>query len=90
MVMYNVYNDGKRQIPFESIMGLAVMLLAVAIVVGFKKEIRNKTIGFGGHIQVTNYDNNNTFEMNPIRMNNSMLKDIKAISGVRHVFIIAF
>jgi len=87
------FRQGKKNVSRPAVriaiigiaMGLAVMLLAVAIVVGFKKEIRNKTIGFGGHIQVTNYDNNNTFEMNPIRMNNSMLKDIKAISGVRHV-----
>ena len=30
-------------------LGLAVMILSVAIVIGFKKEIRNKVIGFGSH-----------------------------------------
>ncbi len=41
--------------------GLVVMMLSVAIVTGFKNEVRNKIIGFGGHIQINNYqsDNNN-------------------------------
>ena len=34
-------------------LGLAVMILSVAIVIGFKKEVRNKVIGFGSHIQIT-------------------------------------
>ena len=43
-------------------LGLAVMIIAVAVVTGFKDEIRNKIIGFGSHIQVVNYDSNNSFE----------------------------
>ena len=34
------------------ILGLVVMIMAIAIVSGFKKEIRNKVIGFGSHIQI--------------------------------------
>jgi lipoprotein-releasing system permease protein len=33
-------------------LGLTVMILAVAIVIGFKQEVRNKLIGFGSHIQI--------------------------------------
>lgn len=33
--------------------GLTVMLLSVAIVIGFKSEVRNKLIGFGSHIQIS-------------------------------------
>jgi lipoprotein-releasing system permease protein len=47
-------------------LGLAVMILSVAIVVGFKKEVRNKVIGFGSHIQISNFDNNNSYETHPI------------------------
>lgn len=36
--------------------GLIVMMLSVAIVVGFKNEVREKIIGFGGHIQINNYE----------------------------------
>ena len=35
--------------------GLIVMMLSLAIVVGFKNEVRNKIIGFGGHLQIGNY-----------------------------------
>ena len=66
-------------------LGLAVMLISVAVVIGFKKEIRNKTIGFGGHIQITNFDNNNTYEMNPIKADKALITKITSIDGVKHV-----
>lgn len=65
--------------------GLAVMLLAVSIVTGFKKEIRNKTIGFGGHIQITNFDSNNTYELTPIMLNDTLKNELAAIPGVKHI-----
>ncbi|MEA4983616.1 MAG: FtsX-like permease family protein [Paludibacter sp.] len=65
--------------------GLAVMLIALSIVLGFKQEIRNKTIGFGGHIQITNFDSNNTYEMTPISLNDSLKNGIASIKGVRHI-----
>jgi len=36
-------------------LGMAVMIVAVAIVIGFQNEIRQKVIGFGAHIQITNF-----------------------------------
>jgi len=66
-------------------LGLAVMLISVAVVIGFKNEIRNKTIGFGGHIQITNFDNNNTYEMNPIKADKALMTKISSIDGVKHV-----
>lgn len=65
--------------------GLTVMLLAVTIVTGFKKEIRNKTIGFGGHIQITNFDSNNTYELTPIVLNDTLKNELAAIPGVKHI-----
>jgi lipoprotein-releasing system permease protein len=65
--------------------GLAVMLIAVSIVLGFKQEIRNKTIGFGGHIQITNFDSNNTYEMSPISLDDSLKNELVALEGVRHI-----
>ncbi|MEI6754055.1 MAG: FtsX-like permease family protein [Paludibacter sp.] len=66
-------------------LGLAVMIISVAVVIGFKREIRNKTIGFGGHIQITNFDNNNTYEMNPIKVDKALMTKITSIDGVKHV-----
>jgi len=65
--------------------GLTVMLLAVSIVTGFKQEIRNKTIGFGGHIQITNFDSNNTYELAPIFLNDTLINELAAIPGVKHI-----
>ncbi len=65
--------------------GVAVMLIAIAVVIGFKQEIRNKTIGFGSHIQITNFDNNNSYEMQPIRMNDTLQNQLKAIQNVKHI-----
>lgn len=47
-------------------LGFAVMVIALAIVTGFKQQIRDKVIGFGSHIQVSNFDENNSFETKPI------------------------
>ena len=65
--------------------GLAVMLVAMSIVLGFKQEIRNKTIGFGGHIQITNFDSNNTFEMMPVVLSDSLKDVLSKIPGVKHI-----
>jgi lipoprotein-releasing system permease protein len=81
----NVSRPAVRIATIGIALGLAVMLISVAVVIGFKQEIRNKTIGFGGHIQVTNFDNNNTYEMNPIKADNALIKKISSIEGVKHV-----
>ena len=66
-------------------LGLAVMILSVAIVVGFKKEVRNKVIGFGSHIQISNFDNNASYESSPIAVSDTLLASLRAFPGVRHV-----
>lgn len=66
-------------------LGLAVMILSVAIVVGFKKEVRNKVIGFGSHIQITNFDNNSSYESTPIAVSDTLLEELQAFPGIRHV-----
>ncbi len=66
-------------------LGLAVMILSVAIVIGFKKEVRNKVIGFGSHIQITNFDNNSSYQTKPIAVSDSFLVALKERSGIRHV-----
>lgn len=66
-------------------LGLAVMILTLAVVTGFQKEIRDKVIGFGSHIQITNYDNNESFEGTPIDRNQSFLADLKKNSAIRHI-----
>lgn len=66
-------------------LGLAVMIISVAVVTGFKKEVRNKVIGFGSHIQIINYDSNNSYETQPISDEQPFLSDIKNIEGVKYI-----
>ncbi|NLI72656.1 MAG: ABC transporter permease [Bacteroidales bacterium] len=81
----NVSRPAVRIATIGIAVGVAVMLIAIAVVVGFKQEIRNKTIGFGSHIQITNFDNNNSFEMEPIKLNDTLLNEIKSIPEIRHM-----
>jgi lipoprotein-releasing system permease protein len=69
--------------------GLAVMIVSVAVVVGFKKEVRNKVIGFGSHIQLTNFDNNISYETTPIAVNDSLRNVLTNTKGVRHIEVFA-
>jgi lipoprotein-releasing system permease protein len=64
--------------------GVCVMIIAIAIVTGFQKEIRAKVIGFGAHIQINKYDNNHSFESSPISNKENYLNEIKNVPGVVH------
>ncbi len=70
-------------------MGLAVMILAVAILTGFKKQIREKVVGFGSHIQIMNFDSNLSFETTPISETQKFIPKIKHIPGVEHIQVFA-
>jgi lipoprotein-releasing system permease protein len=70
-------------------MGLAVMILAVAILTGFKQQIREKVVGFGSHIQIMNFDSNISFETTPISDTQKFIPKIKQISGIEHIQVFA-
>ncbi len=69
--------------------GLAVMIISVAVVVGFKKEVSNKVTGFGSHIQLSNFDSNSSPETTPIAVHDSLLTMLQNTKGVRHVEVFA-
>ena len=66
-------------------LGMIVMLLSVAIVTGFKEQIRNKVIGFGSHITIVNYDNNSSYEMRPISKKQPFSSSLSKVDGIKHV-----
>jgi lipoprotein-releasing system permease protein len=63
-------------------LGLAVMIISVAVITGFKKEIRDKVIGFGSHIQIVNFDSNNSYETQPVSRKQSFSEFLNTIEGV--------
>ncbi len=65
--------------------GLAVMIVSVCVVLGFKHTIRDKVVGFGSHIQVADFMTLHQSEQYPVVMNDSMTHVLKAIPGVKYV-----
>lgn len=66
--------------------GLVVMMLSVAIALGFKQEVRDKVIGFGSHIQVANFTRTDVYETRPVVGSDSIRQVIRqASSGVEHI-----
>ncbi len=66
-------------------LGLAVMIIAVAVVIGFKSEVRNKVIGFGSHIQIANLDAASSYETHPIVAGDSLMTALSDYPEVAHV-----
>ena len=90
--IYDGKNEGKQvsrpaiRIATAGVaIGLAVMLISVSVVLGFKHTIRDKVIGFGSHIQVGSFMTLQTGDFYPIQMDDSMLTVLKTIPGVKHV-----
>ena len=65
--------------------GLAVMIVAVAVVVGFKHEVRDKVVGIGSDIVVTNFDGQKSYETKPIVAGDSLMEVLRTTHGVKHV-----
>ncbi|MBN1182255.1 MAG: ABC transporter permease [Bacteroidales bacterium] len=71
-------------------LGLAVMIVSVAVLTGFKKEIRNKVIGFGSHIQILNFDSNTSYETTPVSKIQSFYPGLDSINGIKHIQVFAY
>jgi lipoprotein-releasing system permease protein len=67
------------------VIGLAVMIVSVAIVTGFQKQIREKIIGFGSHIQIAKFDSNNSFEFEPISGKQAFYTTLARTEGIKHI-----
>ena len=66
-------------------LGIAVMILATSIVTGFQQEIRNKVIGFGSHIQITNFGNSNNELKSRLLVNQNFYPSLDTISEVSSI-----
>lgn len=66
-------------------LGLTIMIISVAVLLGFKKQVREKVIGFGAHFQVVNYDSNSSYETHPIRIDSTLIAEYKKVEHVTHI-----
>ncbi len=74
-----------RIATFGIALGMAVMIIAVMVVTGFRNEITEKVIGFGSHIRINNFDSNNSYEEIPIETNAPFVTKVKQHPEVKHV-----
>lgn len=65
--------------------GMCIMILSVAVVIGFKKEIRSKVIGLGSHIQVSNYVSSPDHRSAPIYVSDTLHRELASMPGIRHI-----
>jgi len=70
-------------------LGLAVMILAIAIVKGFKSEIREKVRGFSGDIQISKLNLNTSYENTPFSMPDSSVQRITKHEDIEFMQAIA-
>ena len=71
-------------------LGIIIMLIAVATAAGLQYKIRDKMAGFKGHIQIVNYDaNNSDISTTPIKKEQEFYPTFKNIEGIKNVQIFA-
>ena len=94
-IAHRIYrsNEGGKEVSKPAVriamwgiaVGLAVMIVAVAVVVGFKHEVRDKVVGIGSDITVTNFDAQKSYETVPVAASDSLLDVLRSTEGVKHV-----
>lgn len=65
--------------------GLAVMIISVAVVIGFKHQVRDKVVGLSSDILVTSMDEAQSYQTTPVVGNDSLLHVLEAVPAVSHV-----
>jgi len=70
-------------------LSMIVMLISIGVVKGFKKDIADKVIGFGSHIQITAFSDNNSYETKAISRNQDFYPSIEKENGIKHIEVFA-
>lgn len=90
--LYGLRSEGRRiSYPVVTIamwgvaVGLAVMILSVCIILGFKDEIRQKVVGFGGHVELLNLESLTSSEAQPIVVDTALFQRLMGNENVAHV-----
>ena len=66
-------------------LSLSVMIIAISVLTGFKREIKEKLSGFGSHIQISNLDTNNSYETEPIFRSDELVGKIAQLNEVINI-----
>lgn len=66
-------------------LGMVVMILSVSVGLGFKRQIRDKIVGFGSHVQISSLSLNSSLETPPLPFDSSLVEAVSHVPGVRAV-----
>jgi lipoprotein-releasing system permease protein len=69
--------------------GIALMIIAIAIVTGFQQEVREKVIGFGAHFQIVNADQSFNKESSRLEIQQDFYPSLNDAPGIRHIQLFA-
>lgn len=68
------------------VVGMAVMIVALGVIFGFKRQITSKLTGFGAHIQLVNLDGNSSYETVPISIDQPVVERIARLDDVAGIY----
>lgn len=66
------------------------MIITVSIVTGFQNKIREKVIGFGSHLQITNMEDNTSMESSPLRVDSTLIERISLNPKIKQIQTFAY
>lgn len=86
-------NDGNKEVSKPAVriamagisIGLAVMIVSVAVVIGFKNQVRDKVVGLASEVIVTSLDDAQLYMTAPVAAGDSLLDAISTKPYVSHV-----
>jgi len=71
-------------------LGMVIMMISISTGIGLQQKIREKLSGFNGHIQITNFDNNNSeITLEPISKNQNFYPNFTSVSNIKNVQVFA-
>ncbi len=91
--IYKSDNKNSKQVSSPAVriavagiaVGLAVMIVAVSIIIGFKKEVRDKVIGFDSHIRIAGFSDENGYEQMPIAVSEDLKEKLLGNRAIGHI-----
>lgn len=74
------------RISFISIaLGLALMIISVAVVIGFKNSVSKKVMGVASHIRLVLFDNNASLQGKPVTVTNELIDQLLNNKKIGHI-----
>ena len=68
------------------VLGMVIMMITIATSLGLKSKIKEKISGFNGHVQISNYeDNNSQITINPVSLDQDFYPDFTDVEGIKSV-----